>query len=326
MTKYIFNTALPIRKKGWKGNPVVKGRFTNGGTPISPSFGSLLKWKLGRNPQKAEKKAENYQVPSQPITNFSRKENQIIWLGHASFWITINGVNLLTDPCFFDSMGLKRQFPIPCSIDKIVDVDYLLVSHDHRDHLDIKTLEHICGNNPKIELLLPLKANQVLSKKLKAIPRQEAGWYQSYKLSHDIRITFLPAEHWGRRGPFDFNQSLWGSFLIEAGDKKIFFAGDTASNNQIFKDIRQEFGDMDICLLPIGAYAPKFIMDTSHVTPEEAAQIFEDLGGKLFIPMHYGTFDLSNEPLGEPIKRLKIHYQDHPEQIRPLVVGETFEF
>ena len=224
---------------------------------------------------------------------------------------------------------VKREVPIPCDENCLNQIDYLLISHDHRDHLDKKSIGLIAKNNPNIEALLPLNASRILNtKEFKSISKQEAGWYQVYKTKDDIRIIFLPARHWGRRGLFDFNKTLWGSFLIIVGNIKIFFSGDTAYDDKMFKKIQSEFGDIDICMLPIGAYSPSFIMKTSHTTPEEAVKIFNDLGGKLFIPMHYGTYDLSDEPLGEPIKRLEncFNIKEHRKELKKLIVGEEFIF
>ena len=162
------------------------------------------------------------------------------------------------------------------------------------------------------------------SKALKKIPVQEAGWYQEYRMGKNLRIIFVPAKHWGRRGLNDFNRVLWGGFLIMDGNTKLFFAGDSAYDPCLFKEIRQLFGDMDICLLPVGAYSPPFVMQKAHMNPEEAVQVFSDLGGRYFIPMHYGTYDLSDEPLSEPIKRLRQCLSDKgmEHRIKELAVGE----
>jgi L-ascorbate metabolism protein UlaG (beta-lactamase superfamily) len=174
-----------------------------------------------------------------------------------------------------------------------------------------------------MEVLVPLGGNRLLSgKKLRNIKRQEAGWYQEYRLTDSIRIVFLPAKHYGRRGLNDTNKTLWGTFLIIANDTKIFFGGDTAYDEQMFKDVRNLFGDIDICLLPIGAYSPQWVFSDEHINPEEAVQIFKDLGGRHLIPMHYGTFDLSYEPISEPLTRLL--KSDLADKIKVLTVGEEF--
>lgn len=323
-TKYLFNSKLPIVKKGWKGNIFIKKRFFNDSTPVKSPITSVLKWKMSRNPQKEAKNKDTYKLPIIPFTEFDKSKNQIVWLGHATFLIRFEGINLITDPIFYNIPTTKRKIELPCEIDSLNNIDYVLLSHDHRDHFDVKSLKKLINNNSHLEVLTSLGMKTNFDKyKLNPPKIQEAGWYQSYQLNKDIEIVFLPSQHWGRRGLFDFNKALWGSFLLISKTKKIYFAGDTAYNASIFKEINKEFGAIDICLLPIGAYSPSFIMDQSHTTPEEAYQIFKELEGKTFIPMHYGTYDLSDEPLGEPIKRLEVCF-NNDDSLHKLAVGEIF--
>ena len=321
---YVFNKNLPIIKEGWQGNIRIKNSFHNTEIPEKSLLPKVLKWKLSTNPQKQEKKQENYSLQILPFDNRAMPKNSIVWLGHASFLININGKKLLTDPCFFDIPTAKRKAKLPCNIEALNDIDYLLVSHDHRDHLDQKTVEYLFRVNPEMEILTALNMTTLLqSFKLPKVKIQEAGWYQSYQINADFEIIFVPARHWGRRGARDFNKRLWGGFIIKTASTSIYFSGDTAYSD-VFKEIHNTFGDIDICLLPIGAYAPKYMMETSHTTPEEAYQIFKDLGGKTMIPMHYGTYDLSDEPLGEPIKRLRKVFTLKDTVLKELLVGEVF--
>ena len=323
---YIHNNELPILKKEWKGNIQINGRFYNNTTPIKSPVTSVLKWKLTGNPQKEQKKNDPFKLNVIPITEFDKSNNQLVWLGHASFLIRFEGINFITDPMFFDIPTTKREIGLPCEIDSIKNLDYLLLSHDHRDHFDVKSIKKLIENNFNMEALIPLGMKKLFQKnKLAKIQTQEAGWYQSYKINKDIKIVFLPANHWGRRGLFDFNKTLWGGFLLISKTKKLYFSGDTAYDDILFKEIHKEFGDIDICLLPIGAYSPSFIMKQSHTTPEEANQIFKDLHGKIFIPMHYGTYDLSDEPLGEPIKRLEQCFTND-NSLHSVDVGEVFSW
>ncbi len=322
-----LNPGLPVLKDDWPGNVMIGDKFFNDTIAEKASLRNVLKWKLSGNPQREEKKRDPFQLQVSPIANFEKNENYIVWLGHSSFVISVNGVLLLTDPAFFNLPNTKRRVALPCDIDSLRNIDYLLISHDHRDHFDKKSVETVIQNNPDIKALISLGGSRLFKgKKLSGIKLQEAGWYQEYRIAEEIRIVFLPAKHWGRRGLNDFNQTLWGSFLIIAGETKIFFAGDTAYDEQMFKEIRRLFGDIDICLLPIGAYSPAFFMQKEHANPEEALQAFADLNGKRFIPMHYGTYDLSDEPLGEPIARLRRAAIEKgiETQIKELSVGEKF--
>ena len=322
---YVFNPNLSIIKNNWKGNVLINGEFHNDTVQETRSIWNAIKWKLSPNPQQKEKDLDNLELPTFYFGDFSKEESNIIWLGHSTFLITINGVSLITDPCFFDLPVAKRKIPVPCNINKLKPIDYLLISHDHRDHFDKKSLNVITTNNPGIEALLPLNAGRLFNtKELKPIVKQEAGWFQEYKLKEDLRIIFLPARHWGKRSIFDYNKTLWGSFLIISDHTKVFFSGDTAYDPIIFKEIQSIFGNIDICLLPIGAYSPRSMMQTSHTTPEEAFKIFNDLEGGTFIPMHYGTYDLSDEPMGEPIRRIKMCFDDDSGKLKILNAGEKF--
>jgi L-ascorbate metabolism protein UlaG (beta-lactamase superfamily) len=321
--EYKINPDLPILKEGWKGNTVINGRFDETIGSGNTSLGSVLKWIFSRNPQRKEKRNDTFKLPVQHFNPFDVQENSIVWFGHASFLINVNGVRLITDPCFFNLATNKRKITMPCPVDLLKSIDYLLVSHDHRDHFDRKSVEVLVRNNPEMKALIPLGGNRLFSeKKLNSVETQEAGWYQEYKVTAGVRIIFLPAKHWGRRGQNDQNKILWGSFLIIVNNTKIFFAGDSAYDEQLFKEIKHLFGDIDICLLPIGAYIPQWFMSRAHVNPEEAAQAFLDLGGKWLIPYHYGTYELSDEPIGEPLSRLqKCAIKD---QVRALAVGEEY--
>ena len=324
--KRVYNPDLPILKEGWQGNIVINGRFSNDTVPANSTMLDVLKWQFSKNPQKEEKRNDTFRLQVQDFNPFTMPENSIVWLGNASFLINVNGVRLITDPCFFNLPAAKRKVAMPCSPNDIKSINYLLVSHDHRDHFDKKSVRILVENNPEMEALVPLGGNRLFSgRKLKNVKTQEAGWYQEYHLTDSVRIVFLPAKHWGRRGLNDNNKVLWGSFLIITPEAKIFFAGDTAYDEHLFKEIRNLFGDIDICLLPIGAYSPEWFMSKAHTNPEEAVQIFLDLGGKTLIPMHYGTYDTSDEPAGEPIKRLRQNAMEREieHKIKELAVGEV---
>lgn len=326
MIEYKMNPDLDCVKSDWKGNIVINGRFQNDTIPESAPAWDVVKWKLTKNPQREEKKSEVYRLPVKNLSFPLDSSNQIIWLGHATFIIQIDSVRIITDPVFENIPANKRKVSLPCDADSIVNIDYLLISHDHHDHFNKKSLEILSRNNPSMKALTPLNARRLFDTDiLKNVSIQEAGWYQEYRIEDEIRIIFLPAKHWGRRSLNDFNKTLWGSFLIIGKNKKVFFAGDSAYG-EIFKDIQELFGEIDICILPIGAYSPEFMMSSSHMNPEEAFNAFQDLNGKIFIPMHYGTFDLSDEPMGEPIRRLVKSGTDNNciENIKELTIGQTF--
>lgn len=317
------NPNLPILKTGYTGNPVADNRFINPYTENEPSakhrFSDLLKWRFSDNPYKAQKEREKNQPGLKIVHSPHLRDTQkdyILWLGHASFIIQINGKRILTDPCLTAPPMFTRYTELPVPLENI-QPDYLLISHGHYDHLDSDTLEH-CNH---AKAFIPLKMVEVIQEMNDTIQCEEAGWYQQYTLGEGFEVVFLPANHWYRRTPFDKNEILWGSFLIKTPNKTFYFAGDTGYADH-FKEIHQLFGKVDIAFLPIGAYEPRWFMKSSHMNPQEALKAYQDLGADILVPMHYGTFDLTDEPLSLPPKVLKEHTTT--ETVRYLDIGETW--
>ena len=291
----------------WRGNPVDKNnRFVNPENPFKPAFGMALKFLIGPNPQKEIKKNDTYQLPIERDTSFlNNNKDVIVWLGHASFFIRINGICILTDPVFYNSGAAKRKSPLPFDANQLRNIDYILISHDHRDHLDKKSLQLIFSNSKHPEILAGLRMEEWFDKMLKDPKVQTAGWYQQYDTdTSKIKIFFMPARHWSRRRIWDTNKHLWGSFVIEANGKKIFFGGDSGYGSH-FEQTGKLFNGIDICIMGIGAFKPEWFMSSNHTSPSDAARASNEMNAKQFIPMHYGTFDFSYEPLGEPVEILK---------------------
>ncbi len=297
---YLSNKNLRTIKKDYLGNEYKNNRFLNiHGNSGSKKLGDILKWKLSKNPKSLEKKREKYELKVLKDENLlDSNDDFILWLGHASFLIQINGKKIITDPCLTSPPFIKRLTELPIDIDKIKP-DYVLVSHGHYDHLDKNTIKEFDNSFA----LIPLGMSEDIKSMNPTIKTEEAGWYQEYSINEDFKIYFLPSYHWYRRTAFDVDKVLWGSYIIKTKNKTIYFAGDTAYSSH-FKDISELF-DIDIAILPIGAYEPRYFMKNNHMNPDEALKAFKDLKAKEFIPMHFGTFDLSDEPLGEPEAILK---------------------
>jgi len=304
---YLSNPALRTVRGGYPGNKMFGKQFANGEELFTPSFANALKWQLSSNPQKEEKKADTWVPEVVDCTAFLQgKEEGLVWLGHATFLLRIGTTTLLFDPLLFSSLGLRRRHALPCQPDDLKNIDYLLLSHGHRDHLDAQSVKLLARQNPAMQVLAPLRMAPLLRGMAPKLAVQEAGWWQQFDLGPNapLEIIYLPAAHWHRRGLADLNEVLWGSFLIQAQDKLIYFAGDTAYAGH-FEQIEQEFGPIDIVLMPIGAYKPPFMMQLSHVNPHEAAKAANVLRAGHVVPMHHGTFDLSDEPASEPIRLLQ---------------------
>ncbi|WP_018343800.1 MBL fold metallo-hydrolase [Cytophaga aurantiaca] len=306
--------ALPFE---WKGTPLdSKGRFLNHEFAFINSFREVLKWQTTKNPQKEEKKKSTWKLTCITDSNFlTSSEDCIVWLGHASFFIRIAGITLLIDPVLFDVSLIKRKSKLPIDPDQLKHMDYILISHDHRDHCDKKSLELLAKNNPNAIYLTGLNVDTVIKKITKSTSIEAAGWYQQYKTKPEIKITYVPSRHWGRRYLTDTNVRLWGGFVIQAAGKTIYFGGDSGYGSH-FTDIANIFPVVDYAMIGIGAYKPEFFMGQSHLSPIDGIKAFHDTKAKNFIPMHYGTFDLADEPIGDPIHVLK------KEQEKQHVAGE----
>ena len=286
----------------WRGNPIdAKGRFVNLYHPFESSFFDLLKWQLSTNPQKEEKQAETRHLSIDFDGEiFQGSEDYLIWLGHATYLMRLNGTVMLTDPVIFDNTFLKRNNNLPFPAEMLPQLDYILLSHNHRDHCDKNSLSYLFANHPSVRILTGLGLEDVIQGWTDGQEIQEAGWYQQYaSLDQDIAITYVPSRHWSKRWLKDDNKSLWGGFFIKSGEKSIYFMGDSGKGNH-FADIKNTLGSPDYCLMGVGAYKPEWFMHQAHISPMDAIDAFNVLEGNSFIPMHFGTFDLSDEPRMEP--------------------------
>ncbi len=317
--QYKQNPSLPFHSNapnGWQGNPFEGKEFKYVSDPFRPDWKAILKMLFSANPQRKEKKADKWipEVSADLAYLEDRSKNWIVWLGHACYLMQFNGIRILTDPQLTDMPFVPRRVHPPFGYQDIRGVDYLLLSHDHRDHVDKKCVTAICANNPIRKILCPLQLSDLIGDWVGDTTIEEAGWYQIFDTAGTgLRITYLPSQHWCRRGLTDFNRALWGSFMIEvsgsaagAGEVEkakhtIYFGGDSARTDY-WAEIGAMFPDIDIAMLGIGAYKPDFMMEPVHSSPPQAFQGYQDLKAKYWWPMHHGTYDLSNEPASEPIR------------------------
>ena len=303
--KYLKNENLDIILDGWKGNPHSGKRFFDPNKAWSGSFSKVWKWQTSPKPKAAEKKADTWKLTTVKDKTFlTSTEDCIVWLGHASFFMRLNGVQIITDPVFYNLSGIvRRHSEMPCEVSDFKNIDYVLLSHGHRDHCDQKSLKELYANN-KFELLTGLNIGHLVEGWLPGLKYQQAGWYQQYKgLKGGLKIYYLPSQHWSNRVPWDTNETLWGSMMIQTGSRNIFFGGDSGYCDYP-KQIATLFPSIDIAMIGVGAYTPDYMMQDVHTNPSEAVQVIHDLKAANFIPMHYGTYDLADEPMGEPERML----------------------
>ncbi|AXE19753.1 Zn-dependent hydrolase [Runella rosea] len=305
---YRSNPDLKTVRPDWKGNPVnPQGRFLNENLEPLPGFSDLLKWQREPNPQKAEKKTDTFRLKVTKNSDFlSNNEDCVVWLGHATFFIRLNGVRILTDPVLESPSALmKRYSALPVAVSELKDMDYIIVSHDHRDHCDEKSLKTLAPQNLNATYLTGLGLDTLLNNFTKNPNIQAAGWYQTYQTdTSKIEIIYLPARHWARRYLNDTNKNLWGAYLIRANGKSIYFGSDSGYGTH-YQDFAKYFGGVDVALLGVGAYKPEWFMSASHAGPKDAVRAAHEMKAKRMIPMHYGTFDLSDEPLGDCYRSLQ---------------------
>jgi N-acyl-phosphatidylethanolamine-hydrolysing phospholipase D len=291
----------------------MKSPFDNPWPHKTHGFSDILGWKLGisarekpRIPDAPNSGAplitlDPLQIAQAPIQTW-----RTTWLGHASFLVQGGGISLLIDPVFSDHCAplpfpsLKRKVAPPCLLSELPHIDAILLTHTHYDHLDLPTLRQL---GQTIPLFLP-SGHKALLKKSGFNNVTELAWWDSHDLTDNIRITAVPGQHFTSRTPFDRNTGHWCGWVIEGVEKKLWHAGDSGYC-PVFSDIGERFDGIDLAMIPIGAYQPRSIMQAMHMNPDEAVQAFIDAKCQRAIAMHWGTFQLTDEPFGEPPILLK---------------------
>lgn len=275
---------------------------------------SVLKWQWQRLTQGLPKApANHYQFPmATPQLDWlqaNRAVPSVTWIGHATALLQIAGMNVLTDPIFseraspFSFLGPQRKVPLNIHIAQLPHIDVVVISHNHYDHLDQASVEQLnrqAGGPPLF--LVPLGVKDWMTDIGISNVREMDWWQQT--AAGALNITFVPAQHWSARGLLDRSETLWGGWVIKTAEgaahpKSVFFAGDTGYSKD-FQDIGRKFGSFDLALIPIGAYAPRWFMQGQHVDPAQAVQIHKDVHAKRSIGVHWGSFELADEPLDEP--------------------------
>lgn len=293
------NESLLTVKPYWKGNPVVKGRFVNRQHRASHGMGNVLKWRFSPNPQGKEKRREKWNPQLDHLHSLENiTGDSLVWLGHNSFFMQIGGKRIMFDPVFGNIPFVRRKSKLPVKPEIFAGIDYLLLSHDHFDHMDKKSITQLYNLNPRIKVFCGLGTGQIIRNWFPDAHVIEAGWYQQIE-DGELKITFLPAQHWNKRSLRDGGLRLWGAFMLQTNDISVYYSGDTGYSRH-FSEIQELFGAPDYALLGIGAYKPRWFMQPNHISPYDSLTASAEMNAGLTIPMHYGTFDLSDEPLSDP--------------------------
>ena len=284
---------------------LVAEKFVNtNGVANEKTFSDFLKWSFSNeSPERvAIETSDAWKVLD------LEKESYILWIGHASFLINLDGTTILTDPIFsrraspVGIFGPKRLIPPALNITDLPKIDLVTISHNHYDHLDINSLVKISKKNPDAQFLVPQGDKKILTKRGIENVSEFLWWENS--IVKNLKMTFTPVQHWSARGLGDRNKSLWGGWFFETTELNLFHAGDTGYSND-FIMTKEKLGAPEYALIPIGAYSPEWFMAENHVNPEDALQIAIDLDAKKSIGMHWGTFILTDEAVTEPPQLLQ---------------------
>ena len=256
------------------------------------------------------------------------RELAVTYVNHATLLLQFPGLNVLTDPVYSDRVspvqwsGPRRVRPPGLAFEQLPRIDVVLVSHNHYDHLDLDTLRRLeRDHRPRV---LTGLGNQAFLAEHGLTRVAEFDWWQQ-TMHENARITFTPAQHWSGRSLGGRNRTLWGGFAIETTERRAMFAGDTGYWRH-FREIRARFGRMDLALLPIGAYEPRWFMADQHMDPDEAVRAHLDLEARLSVGMHFGCFQLTDEGIDAPVLALEQARQTHGvlrEAFRAPETGET---
>ncbi len=291
--------------------------FRNNYSHDRHGFSDFLKWRLdrllGRRPDRAETGAYHFPLAQNDpeYLQDNGHETTVTWIGHASLLLQIDGINILTDPHLTERAsplswaGPKRVVPPGLTFEDLPVIHMVLISHNHYDHLDLPTLQRLSRQwSPKHHprIFVPLGGKRFLEGKgLSNVV--EMDWWDQENF-RGLTIHAVPAQHFSSRTPFDRNTTLWAGYVLLNSRFRFYFAGDTGYSPD-FTEIGRRLGPMDLAAIPIGAYEPRWFMRAMHLNPEEAVLVHQDVQSRRSVGIHWGTFNLTDEPMDEPPKRLR---------------------
>jgi L-ascorbate metabolism protein UlaG (beta-lactamase superfamily) len=261
-------------------------------------FLKILRWQIGR--WLSPKKQPAQTMPIVTHTQLPAGE-YALWVGHATLWLRLGETTVAIDPVFGDIPMHHRMTPLPLPKEQL-KADVVLITHAHYDHYDKATIQYMLAQNPDLIIVAPAGFWRYMKRLVDREQCFEMEWWESLMVG-GLFITLVPARHWSKRTPFDTNKALWGGYVIQNEEHTLYHSGDSAMGDH-FKTIGDRF-EIDEAFLPIGAYKPEWIMSHNHINPPQALMAAHDLGAQTLIPIHYGTLDLSDEPLNEPLEWFK---------------------
>jgi L-ascorbate metabolism protein UlaG (beta-lactamase superfamily) len=292
----------------------------------------LLKWRFSEKPAEWPERAPAAQ--DKPPARVEGADIRISYVGHASLLIQTHGVNLLVDPVWAERAspvsfaGPKRVNAPGIALDHLPQLDAVLVSHNHYDHLDTTALAWLARHRPA-PVLTPLGNDVIMKSADAAIAARAYDWGARVEVARGVFVHLEPAYHWSARGVFDKRMALWCAFVIETPSGPIYHIADTAfADGGAFRAVRAKHGEPRLAILPIGAYEPRWFMRDQHINPEEAVGILEIVGARQAMAHHWGTFQLANEDIHAPPRALSAALEKNgvvAERFRVVRPGEVFD-
>jgi len=279
--------------------------------PETRAPGGLKRWRRERKeqglPHPPEGGYESFARRWWQAADFAGGDDAAWWLGHASVLVRRQGLTVLTDPVFghraspLSFAGPARRTITAVDVAGLPAIDVVLISHNHYDHLDAKTVKALARRFPSLVFLVPLGLKRWFDRHgIRNV--RELDWWSATDV-RDTSFSFVPARHWSARTPWDRNRSLWGGWVMEQQGFRFWFAGDTGYSANL-AEIGRRLGPMDLAAIPIGAYAPRWFMHGQHVDPAQAVQLHREVGCKRSIAIHWAVFELADDQLDEPPRLL----------------------
>jgi len=299
--------------------------FFNPGAPSHAGLLDLIRWKRTSTakPWPARVEVTPSPVPAAPVG----EGITATWVGQSTFVLRSARATLLTDPIFSDRAspvrwaGPKRAARPGVDFEALPRVDLVLLSHDHYDHCDVPTLRRLAQrDNPLV--VAPLGHRRLLAAAgLRRVV--ELDWWEAREARPGVGVTLVPSRHWSRRMPFSTNTRLWGGFIVRTGGRLAYFVGDSGYDEALFGEIGRHLGPPDLAMIPIGAYEPRWFMKAAHMNPAEAMRVHRDVGSRLSVAMHWGTFQLTDEAREDPVRALREAGGEADGNFRVLGIGES---
>ena len=322
-------TAQPAEPAGPILNQFNGDRFFNPYAPQRKTLQDVQRWRQTRHKEPWPEHIDDPVFP--PPGRVADDRISATFIGHSTFLVQLGGICVLTDPIWSKRCspvffaGPRRARRPGQRLNALPGVDLLLVTHNHYDHMDLPTLRRVRARwAPQVATGLR-NAHHLAKADIRTAV--ELDWWESTDLA-GARVTYVPAQHFSSRGLYDRNKCLWGGFVVEAGGAVVYFAGDSGYSPH-FAEIGRRFPRIDLALLPIGAYEPRWFMRQQHVNPEEAVRAHLDLKPVRSLGMHFGTFQLTDEGFEAPVLALRearVRFEVAEQDFDILAFGETREY